>query len=74
MNNEPTGHEAELSQDELIAIAGQIVDQYFPADRDFFAEFDDVNDMLGAIYGQLLNDDRDPDEIFEQLGLIGGGW
>jgi hypothetical protein len=67
MEGMPIQHNTEKLHDSLKSV----MTEYFPDDPEFFAEFDD-EDLLGAVYGALLEIGEDPDEIFKKWGITEG--
>lgn len=53
------------------ASLAQLVEQYFPEDKEFFSEMD-FDDALGFVYGQLLEQGEDPDLILQEFGVTEG--
>lgn len=52
--------------------AAALIERHFPEDKGFVMEMD-FEEALGFIYGQLLENDEDPDEILHEFGVIEGG-
>jgi hypothetical protein len=46
-----------------------VIGEYLPDDAEFLAELD-KEDRLGAVYGLLIENGLDPDEILKGLGII----
>lgn len=64
LDTESTSHDNELP---YVALA-QVVEQYFPEDKEFVMEMD-FDDALGFMYGQLLEQGEDPDEVLREMGV-----
>jgi hypothetical protein len=60
--------ESENDTETMRANLDKIVESYFPDDTEFYAGFDD-DDLLGALYGALLEAGQDPDGVFQQYNL-----
>ena len=63
---EPTPQNPE--RDRLAALA-EVVEQYFPDDKEFVTELD-FEEALGFVYGQLLETGEDPDTVLVEAGVI----
>jgi hypothetical protein len=61
----------ELEKSELRVCLDAVVEAFFRDDRGLYFEYDD-EDLLGALYGALLEIGEDPDEVFEQYGITEG--
>lgn len=46
----------------------RLVEQYFPEDAEFVVDMD-FDDALGFVYGQLLEQGEDPDEVLHDFGV-----
>lgn len=53
---------------ERLSGLAQLVEAYFPEDKEFISEMD-FEDALGYIYGQLLESGEDPDVILKDFGV-----
>jgi len=53
-----------------IAKMHEIIDKFFPDDAGFFAEFNDEEELLWALFGSLSNIDEDAEGILVEYGLI----
>ena len=49
----------------------RLIEQYLPEDVEFLGDMDD-EDKLGYVYGQLLEQGEDPDEILREFGVTEG--
>lgn len=56
--------------DEVFMRVHQTLDKYFPEDK-LFVEMEGMNldDIVGFLYGQLIEAGEDPDEIFRDFGI-----
>lgn len=55
-------------EDEQRLGLARIIEDYFPHDFDFLSDME-MEDMVGALYGMLLEIGEDPDEILKLNGV-----
>lgn len=73
MNSGPASPNIEDSAETLRDVLLNIVEEY-GIGTEFYADFSG-GDLMGAVYGELLEIGEDPDDIFEQREITaGGGW
>ena len=47
----------------------EIIAEYFPDDSEFLGDFND-DDLLGYLYGQLIEIGEDPDKVFAKYNIV----
>jgi len=60
---------------EIIEGCGRVIEKYFSEDAEYYLGFEDEEDLVGALYGALLEIGEDPDEVLIRFGVLesGGG-
>ena len=60
-------------RNEIVEGCGGVIENYFPEDMEFYLGLEDVEDLVGTLYGALLEIGEDPDEILAEFGILEGG-
>lgn len=58
---------------ELMEAIGRLIDGYLSEYKEDLLEIDDLDDLLGGVYGALLNEGYDPDDLLVEYGIIETG-
>lgn len=67
--SEKFGHE-KIEEVSVMEALSNVVEEYLPEDAEWLMEFDE-DELIGAVYGLLIEQGLDADEILEQFGVTG---